>query len=103
LNKSGAPSSARVLCATKVGIREANRSCPSFHFPWCYVSDIWLSGTNDMGDARMGGCGRASPDAHLSDDETVAKMGHPICSAPLHQKIANRFLTVFATLARVFS
>ncbi len=25
--------------------------------------------------------GRALPDAHLSDDETVAKMGHPDCAA----------------------
>jgi hypothetical protein len=26
----------------------------------------------------MGGSGRALRDAHLSDDKTVAKMGHPI-------------------------
>ena len=26
----------------------------------------------------MGRSGRALPDGHLSDDETVAKMGHPI-------------------------
>jgi len=27
--------------------------------------------------AEIGGSGRASLDAHFSDDESVAKMGHP--------------------------
>jgi len=36
---------------------------------------------------KLGGSGRASPDAHLSDDETVAKMGHPnMGHPPIHQE-----------------
>jgi len=31
-----------------------------------------------FGLTEMGGSGRPSDDAHLSDDRTVAKMGHPV-------------------------
>jgi hypothetical protein len=31
-------------------------------------------------------CGRALPDAHLSDDGTVAKMGHPVLFSTLGRR-----------------